>query len=52
MYIKNLKDNQFSSILERKGLIIIKGGKWEIFSLLFQEFVSNKTKIDTSLLSD
>ena len=49
---ENSKDDQISRILERKGFIFMKEGKWKIFSTLFQEFVKNKARTDKDLVFD
>jgi len=49
---ENSKNDQISSILERKGFVFSKKGKFKIFSLLFQEFINNRAKIDKDLIFD
>ena len=46
------EDNQIGSILKRKGLISLKGDRWEMFSLLFREFVNRRARTDEDLVFD
>ena len=46
------KDNQISSILKRKGFILIEEDTCKIFSSLFQKFVDKKARTDSDLVFD
>jgi hypothetical protein len=50
--VESFQDDRVSAILERKGILSWKEGKWEIFSPLFKEFVNSKAKIDKELVFD
>ena len=50
LHIKKSEDSQVSNILEEKGLIFLKNGKWEIFSPLFEEFIKIRSRTDRDLI--
>ena len=48
--IESSEDERVSAILERKGFLVKKGNKLEIYSLLFKDFIEIKAKTDKDLL--